>query len=193
MNKALSDLGFPEHDTEFYKETVGDGLPKLVERVLPETHRDDNTVKRCIADMEAEYQKRWNRKTRPYEGIPELLAALDKRKVRMNVLSNKLDKYTQISVDFFFPQFRFEHTIGASPPNPRKPNPASALLIAKKMNIFPQHFVFLGDTNTDMKTAAAAGMFPLGALWGFRSKAELEESGAKAIISHPLDLLDFFD
>jgi phosphoglycolate phosphatase len=193
MNKALSDLGFPVHDTEFYKKTVGDGLPKLVERVLPEAHRNENTIKRCIADMEAEYRERWNRKTRPYDGIPELLAALNKREIRMNVLSNKLEEYTRIAVDFYFPQFPFEYVMGASSAIPRKPNPACALFIADKLSIIPQQIVFLGDTNTDMKTAVAAGMLPVGALWGFRNKKELVESGAKAVISHPLELLEYFD
>lgn len=181
------------HDTEFYKNTVGDGLPKLVERVLPEAHRDEKTAMRCITDMEAEYQNRWNRKTRPYDGISELLTALDKREIRMNVLSNKLEEYTRIAVDFYFPQFPFEYVMGASSSFPRKPDPACALLIANKLNISPQNFIFLGDTNTDMKTAVAANMYPVGALWGFRNKGELEESGAKAVISHPLELLDSFD
>ncbi|MEE9502107.1 MAG: HAD hydrolase-like protein, partial [Candidatus Aminicenantaceae bacterium] len=72
-------------------------------------------------------------------------------------------------------------------------DPACALLIAKGLNINPRHFVFIGDTNTDMKTAFAAGMFPVGALWGFRDKNELEENGAKAVINHPLELLEYFD
>jgi phosphoglycolate phosphatase len=193
MNKALSDLGFPVHDTEFYKHTVGDGLPKLVERVLPETHRDANTIKRCILGMEAEYKKSWNRKTRPYDGIMELLDALDRLQIKMNVLSNKLEEYTRIAVDFYFPQFPFELVIGASPSIPRKPSPACALFIAQELKIDPHNIVFLGDTNTDMKTAVAAGMLPVGALWGFRSKDELEESGAKAVISHPLELLEYFN
>lgn len=193
MNKALSDLGFPVHDTEFYKNTVGDGLPKLVERVLPEAHRDEKTIIRCIADMEAQYRDRWNRKTRPYDGIPELLIALNKREIRMNVLSNKLEEYTRIAVDFYFPQFPFEYVMGASSAIPRKPNPASALFIADKLSVIPQQIVFLGDTNTDMKTAVAASMLPVGALWGFRSKKELVESGAKAVISHPFELLEYFD
>ncbi len=193
MNKALNDFGFPVHSTEFYMKTVGDGLPKLAKRVLPESQRDENTVNHCIREMEAEYQKRWNRKTQPYEGIPELLAALDERGIRMNVISNKLETYTRMAVDYYFPKFPFGYVVGAAPSNPIKPDPACALLIAKSLNIDPRHFVFLGDTNTDMKTAVAAGMFPVGALWGFRSKSELEESGAKAVISHPLELLDYFD
>lgn len=193
MNKALSDQGFPVHDTEFYKKTVGDGLPKLVERVLPRAHRNENTIRRCIAEMEAEYQKRWDRKTRPYDGIPELLAALDKSNIRMNVLSNKLETYTQIAVDFYFPQISFDFIMGASSSIPRKPDPAGALLIAKRSNVVPENFIYLGDTDTDMKTAVAAGMFPVGALWGFRSRNELEDNGAKAVISHPLELLEYID
>jgi phosphoglycolate phosphatase len=192
MNKALRDFGFPVHDTEFYKKMVGDGLPKLVQRVLPEAHRDENTIQICIQEMESEYQKRWNRKTQAYEGIPELLAALSEREITMNVVSNKLERYTQLAVDFYFPQFRFDYVIGTSPSLPRKPDPSSALLIAKGLKIKTGQFVFLGDTNTDMKTAIAAGMFPVGALWGFRSRNELEESGAEAVIGHPLDLLEYF-
>lgn len=193
MNKALSDFGFPIHDTEFYKETVGDGLPALVERVLPEAHRDEKTINRCIQEMETEYQKRWNRKTKPYEGIPDLLAALSERGIQMSVVSNKLETYTKLAVDFYFPQFPFDYVLGASPSLPRKPDPSCALLIAEGLKINPRHFIFLGDTNTDMKTAVAAGMFPVGALWGFRSQNELEKSGAKAIISHPLELLDYLN
>jgi phosphoglycolate phosphatase len=193
MNKALKDLGYPVYDTEFYKIAVGDGLPKLVERVLPEAHRDEKTIMRCISGMEAEYKKSWNRKTRPYDGIVNLLDTLARHHVRMNVLSNKLEGHTRIAVDFYFPQIPFELVMGASLAFPRKPNPAGALFISKELKIDPQHILFLGDTNTDMKTAVAAGMFPVGALWGFRNKIELEESGARAVIGHPLQLMDYFE
>lgn len=193
MNKVLSDLGFPVHNTEFYKKTVGDGLPKLAERVLPENRRDEETINHCIREMEVEYQKRWNRKTRPYAGIPQLLVVLEERGIKMNVFSNKPETYTRLAVDYYFPQLPFRYVVGASPSNPRKPDPARALLIAEGLDIDPRYFVFLGDTNTDMKTAVASGMFPVGALWGFRSKSELMESGAKAVISHPLELLAYFD
>jgi phosphoglycolate phosphatase len=141
--------------------------------------------------MEAEYQKRWKGKTRPYDGISDLLTALHEREVKMNVVSNKLDTYTRLALDHYFPQFPFEYIIGASSTNPRKPDPECALFIAKSLHIDPIEFIFLGDTNTDMKTAVAAGMFPVGALWGFRGEHELRESGARAIIEHPLELLEY--
>jgi phosphoglycolate phosphatase len=111
----------------------------------------------------------------------------------MNVISNKLETYTKLAVDFYFPQVSFDYVLGASPSFPRKPDPMGALFIAKGLKTKPERFIFLGDTNTDMKTAVAAGMFPVGVLWGFRSQNELEESGANAVIHHPLELLEYFD
>jgi phosphoglycolate phosphatase len=81
--------------------------------------------------------------------------------------------------------------MGALPSIPKKPDPAGALLIAQKLGVSPQQFLFLGDTKTDMMTAVAAGMFPVGALWGFRTEKELRESGASEVIAHPSELLPF--
>ena len=73
---------------------------------------------------------------------------------------------------------------------PRKPDPQGALEVAKRLSIPPSHFLYLGDTAVDMKTAVSAGMFPVGVLWGFRSRKELIEGGAEKIIDGPLDVLN---
>ena len=51
----------------------------------------------------------------------------------------------------------------------------------------------MGDTDTDMQTAVAAGMFPVGALWGFRTAGELTANGAQALAERPIDLLVMID
>jgi phosphoglycolate phosphatase len=71
---------------------------------------------------------------------------------------------------------------------PRKPDPGGALKIAAYLNLRSEQILYLGDTDIDMKTATAAGMFPIGVLWGFRSAEELRNSGAKEVIQHPSDL-----
>ncbi|HJO48915.1 MAG TPA: HAD hydrolase-like protein, partial [Candidatus Scalindua sp.] len=76
---------------------------------------------------------------------------------------------------------------------PRKPDPAGALEIAKQLNIPPSEFLYLGDTEIDLKTSIAAGMFPVGALWGFRSAEELRGSGAKVLIEKPLDVMKLLE
>ena len=62
--------------------------------------------------------------------------------------------------------------------------------MADEMHITPRDFIYLGDTNTDMQTARAAGMYALGATWGFRPGAELLDSGAQHLLETPQKLLD---
>jgi phosphoglycolate phosphatase len=54
----------------------------------------------------------------------------------------------------------------------------------------PHEILYLGDTNTDMQTAVRAEMYPVGALWGFRTADELRASGARTLIRQPLELLE---
>jgi phosphoglycolate phosphatase len=193
MNTVLENLGYPVHDTESYKLMVGDGVRKLAERALSGIAPDESTVEMCLEKFREEYTQRWAIKTHPYEGIQNLLAGLESRQIPMSIFSNKIDHFTKLTVARFFPLNKFVHVMGAVPSRPKKPDPAGALLIADELEIPPPQFLFLGDTNTDMMTAIAAGMFPVGALWGFRSEKELRESGASKVIAHPSELLSFFD
>jgi len=190
MNRVLSRAGFPIHDIETYKYFVGWGIEKLVYLALPENQRDDATIAKYVANMRAEYSKHWADKTRPYDGIPELLDALTARGIKMAVLSNKPDDSTRKSTAKLLPNWRFEIVIGAREGVPKKPNPKAAFEIVKIIKIPPENFLYLGDTDIDMETATKAGMYPVGALWGFREADELKKGGAKRLISHPMELLE---
>jgi len=186
-------LDFPTHPIESYRRFVGDGAGCLARRVLPEGHQDDETVERCREIIRAKYAKCWADNTKPYPGVPEMLAELESRGVPMTVLSNKPHPATRRVVDGFFPDCGFRIVRGALPSVPIKPDPAGAIHIAEELNIPPERFVYLGDTNTDMLTAVAAGMFPVGALWGFRTAGELTENGARALVKTPQEVVDLFN
>lgn len=192
-NAGLRELGFPTHPVESYRRFVGDGAGCLALRILPEDHHDDETVVRCREIIRDEYAKCWKDSTKPYPGIPELLAELQARGVPMAVLSNKPDESTRTVVKGYFPDSQFQVVRGALPPVPIKPDPTGALLIAEELDIPPERFVYLGDTDTDMRTAVAAGMFPAGALWGFRTVEELVANGAKVLLKKPQEILNLFN
>jgi len=189
MNAALRQLGFPPHPLEPYKYFVGDGVVNLVARALPEGHRDETTVARAVELMRSIYGEHWADKTRPYPGVPELLDALVERGVKMAVLSNKPNDSTQLCVAKLLPNWRFDAVIGQSKTIPPKPDPSGVREIVARLGVPVEQFLYLGDTNTDMQTANAAGMFPVGALWGFRPAEELREAGARVLIERPGDLL----
>ena len=189
MNRALSRLGCPPHETDAYRYFVGDGIAEMARRALPEGSRDEQSVEKCIAAAAEEYARRWAERTRPYEGVAELLDELAARGVKMAVLSNKPDHFTKLIVSELLPHWKFQAVRGALPDVPRKPDPGAAIDLAAAMGVPPAEVLYLGDTNTDMQTAVAAGMYAVGAAWGFRSPEELTAAGAAVVISHPAELL----
>lgn len=189
MNAALAELGFDGHPLQAYRRYVGDGVAELCRRALPDDARDQRTVDCCVAAMQRSYGECWARTSRPYTGVPELLDALCARGLALAVLSNKPHDMTTRLVAHLLGAQYFSAVLGARPDLARKPDPAGAVTIARRLGVEPRTMVYVGDTSTDMLTARAAGMFAVGALWGFRDERELRESGAQALAGEPLDVL----
>ncbi|MGA2172949.1 MAG: HAD family hydrolase [Sedimentisphaerales bacterium] len=193
MNKALAHFGFPAHPVDAYKYFIGESVETEAHRALPASARDPEFVRKVAAYSEEIYDTCWGDNTHPYTGIPELLTELQRRGLSLVILSNKNDRFTKVMVEKILPRWRFKIVQGALPNVPLKPDPTLALQIAKKLKIPPEQFLYLGDTNTDMQTALAAGMFPVGCLWGYRTADELLASGAKLLITNPAEILQILD
>ncbi len=190
-NRCLARLGLPGQPTQSYRYFVGDGLGNLARRVLPAERRDEATVEALKELFNRDYDGHWADKTRPYDGIAELLDELAARGRPMAILSNKPHAFTVQMVRHFFGSRPFAAVFGARDSHPRKPDPGAALEIGAAMGLEPARVLYAGDTSTDMQTARNAGMFAVGVLWGFRPRAELEQSGAQAVVSRPAELLAY--
>lgn len=189
MNRTLTHFGYKTYRYDEYKYFVGNGLMNLVAKCLPEDKRTESHIEEVLFVMMSKYRKNSVNKTVLYPGIPELLDHLSEKNYKMAVLSNKADVLTQdIAMQLLY-KWNFEIILGASDFFPRKPNPQSALFIAEELHVQPENILYLGDTDTDMKTANAAGMYAVGVSWGFRERKELEENGAKLIIDKPEELI----
>lgn len=189
MNAVLQKLGFPQHSVDKYRYFVGDGMEKLAQRALPV--ESEEVVSTCVDAMREEYGRRWDLKTRPYPGIEKMLDELKRRGLVLTVFSNKPDDFTKMVVSHYFGDDRFAVVMGAKLFSP-KPDPAGALHISEQLGIDPGQFVYVGDTNTDMRTAVGAGMYPVGVAWGFRTEQELVESGAEVVVRTPGELFNLF-
>lgn len=190
MNAALEEMRYPTHDLAACKYYVGDGLRNFALRALPDNARDEPTVERCCELFRAAYAKNWNVKTRAFEGIPELLDALTQRGRKLAILSNKPGDFTKMVVREMLGRWAFAAVQGVGPDGVKKPDPAGALAIAARLDLPPAAFLYVGDTNTDMRTAGAAGMYAVGVTWGFRPAEELTASGASVLIDRPAELLE---
>ncbi len=189
VNSTLARFGLPTHRVDAYRQFIGDGITMLVSRALPAEKRNDDIVTDCVKVFRENYSRNWKVNTRPYHDVEELLDSLSAKHVKIAVLSNKPDDFTKRCIDELLPNHSFEMILGQRDGIPRKPDPAGALEIAEGLGIKPSRFLYLGDSAVDMETAVRAGMFPVGALWGFRPLEELWEHGAQAVIHGPMELL----
>ncbi|MBW2491267.1 MAG: HAD family hydrolase [Deltaproteobacteria bacterium] len=190
VNKVLSNKGFPTHAISTYRKFVGDGSSILIKRALPKQYRKDKIIDACLKEYIEDYARNYNVKSKLYFAIPNLLDTLKAQGMKLGILSNKPHTLTKKCVNTFLSKWDFDVVFGQRESVPRKPNPQGAIEVAKTLSIPPSNFLYLGDTAIDMKTAVSAGMFPVGVLWGFRSRKELHESGAGAIVVDPLDVLN---
>lgn len=188
MNRALRLHALPEWPVDAYRYLVGDGAKKLAERAVRERQELALSVQR---EYQAYYETHNLVTAKPYDGVPEMLATLRARGIKLAVFSNKPDADTKNVVRHFFPDTAWQTVRGQVSGIPVKPDPAGALLTARALGETPQDILYLGDTATDMHCARNAGMVPVGALWGFRTEDELRHSGAVRCLMHPLDLLAF--
>jgi len=190
MNRVLEKKGYQTHDYDAYRYFVGRGLYNLVGRTLPESEKTEQNMRNLYQELLRDYEMNLLQSTVLYRGISDLLDALVSNGIRLTILSNKADHFTKKIAAELLKAWPFEVVLGSRDDVPRKPDPKGALMVCDALQLQPSDFLYLGDTSTDMQTAIAAGMYPVGVTWGFRTKAELLENGARTIIDKPMELLE---
>ena len=190
-NHALSACGFPTHKIEDYPRLVGNGINKLIERALPEEHRNEATVLRLREYFVPFYDQHNCDLTRPYDGIPELLQTLKTAGHTLAVASNKYQAATEKIVAHFFPN-TFDVVLGEREGIPRKPDPQIVWDIIHRLsplasNLSPIYYV--GDSLVDAETAKAANLPFVACTWGFCTKEQLQTTQPNYMVSHPSEIL----
>ena len=169
VNYALGLRGLPLHNREGVRARIGHGVRNLVKQALPEAlRRDDALVDACLADFRSYYTEHINVHTVPYPGIPGLLAELDTAGVKLAVVSNKFQEGTDYLIRKFFPDVRFCAILGNRPGFPLKPDPAIVQEALSLSGVPVDRAVLVGDSATDMQTAANGGVAGIGVSWGYR-------------------------
>lgn len=187
-NHALSAMGLPTHETDAYRFFVGNGVPKLIERILPETSRGEASQALALSLFRRYYAEHAMERTRPYDGIVSILQTLKENGVQLGVLSNKDDAFTQSIIAHFFPQV-MDAVLGRKEGAAPKPDPTSLQNMMAELGCSPQETLYVGDSSVDVLTAHNAGVECCGVVWGFRGQAELTSAGADALAFAPADLL----
>ncbi len=188
-NQTLLRHGLSPFPDEEYKQMVGNGAAKLVERLL----QRNGTTMAAHPDILPEYVRSYDNDplhlAAPYDGVPEMLAALRSMGCRIAVLSNKPHNTTCSIAEALFGD-AIDVCLGARDGVPLKPAPDGVFELLAQLHVAPEECLYIGDTGTDMKTAVNAGLYAVGVSWGFRDVRELVDSGADAVIHHPMELVE---
>ena len=187
-NHALQAHGYPTHSIASYPFFVGNGVRRLIERVLPEDARTEATIDRLLITFKEYYNDHNTDYTKPYEGIPELLSLLSSRGVAIAVASNKYQAATEKLISHFFPTLSFIAGEGQKEGVPVKPDPSIVFEILAKAKTPKADTIYIGYSGVDMETARRACVDSVGVTWGFRPEKELGENHADTIVNSPGDI-----
>lgn len=182
VNHALEKYAYPVRTIEEIRNFVGDGLLMLVRRAIaPET--DEAIIQTVLAEQKAYYKEHCSDKTKPYEGIVELLDELKINGCKLAVVSNKADYAVQILCKQYFPGV-FDVAVGEKENVRKKPAPDSVNAVLQELQVEKTNAVYVGDSEVDIETAANAGLEAVLVSWGFRDAAFLQERGVKCLVSN---------
>ncbi len=182
VDYVMRSRNLPEHSDAEYRQMVGGGIKRLVERALPAAlAADESYVEDCVTQFRRYYVDNIDRHTVPYEGMPELLEELQQRGVKLAVASNKFQHGTERLINKFFGSIDFVAIEGNREGAPLKPDPKIVNDILLRAGVEPSQAVMVGDSGIDIRTAAAAGIDSIGVAWGFRFADELREAGATRV------------
>ena len=181
--------GWPTFPLNAYRYKVGNGMLKLVERIMPAEYLGDEVMfAQVLAEFRARYAEHKEDHTAPYPGIIEALDSLRAAGITLAVLTNKDHDAALSLVERFFGR-RFTVVQGALPTFPPKPAAPITRYVLEQLGADPQMTLFVGDSDVDVQTGHNAGLPVAGAAWGFRGVAELEAAGADFILEHPDELI----
>lgn len=192
-NYALEKNGFPTHQLGEYNYFVGNGINKLFERALPEGEKTEENIAKIRRDFLTHYDVHNADNSRPYEGIPELLHALQEKGLQIAVASNKYQAATSKLVGYFFPNIHFTAVLGQREGVKTKPDPGIVAEIREKAQVDAADTLYIGDSNVDMQTAINSGVDGCGVTWGFRPASELESYHPKYIAQKASDILSMLE
>lgn len=187
-NYALEQNSMPKRSLDEVRAFVGNGIRKLIERAVP-SGSSEAEKKAVLESFTAHYKAHSADKTRPYDGIVELLEQLKIQGYLMAVVSNKADFAVQSLCETYFPG-TFTFVVGERDGIRRKPAPDSIYEVLEQLNIPKEEAVYIGDSDVDAETAKNAGIDLIAVTWGFRDREVLEATGAKVFAQTPKEILD---
>lgn len=190
-NETLRQMNFPLRSIDEIRQFVGNGIAKLMELAIPDG-KENPEYEKSVLLMKENYAKNWQNKTRPYDGILDLISTLHRMEIKTGIVSNKPDAQVKELAEYYFSfSIKRETAVGDIEGRNRKPAPDSVLEVMRILEVGKNETVYVGDSDVDIKTAKNAGIPCISVTWGFRDRNFLLNSGAQNLADKPEEILKY--
>ena len=188
VNHVLTNHNMKNRTVDEIRSFIGNGVPTLIARSVP-AGTEENTIAECVREMAEYYKDHADIKTKPYNGISELLETLKNKGIRTAVVTNKVENAAEILCNNKFGNI-FDCVIGDNGKDRLKPHPDNVFRALDTLGCDKNEVLYVGDSDVDMITAQNAGLISIGVTWGFRDVEILRNAGADYIVNNPFEILN---
>lgn len=189
VNYGLEAFDMPKITLEMTRRFVGNGVGRLIELAVPEG-TDKETEAKVLARFKGHYEEHSLDKTKPYDGVVDVLKALKDKGYKLAIVSNKIENAVGELAEKFF-EGLIDVAIGETPDVPKKPAPDMIFKALDRLGVEKSEAIFIGDSDVDVATGINSGLDMLTVLWGFRDEEELVEAGAKVFVRKPEEIREY--
>lgn len=190
-NETLRQMNFPLRSIDEIRQFVGNGIAKLMELAIPDG-KENPEYEKSVLLMKENYAKNWQNKTRPYDGILDLISTLHRMEIKTGIVSNKPDAQVKELAEYYFSStIKRETAVGDIEGRNRKPAPDSVLEVMRILEVGKNETIYVGDSDVDIKTAKNVGIPCISVTWGFRDRNFLLNSGAQNLADKPEEILKY--
>lgn len=190
LNDALYSFNCPQISLQKTIEYVGNGAKKLIERAVPPGF---DKTQELYEYYRVKFAACDNKHTVLYPGEDEFLRTIKSMGIKTVILTNKPDDAAHGVYKSLLSAYNFDIALGQTPRFPLKPDPSAVNYIIEELGVAKSECLFVGDGETDVATAANAGIDCASVLWGFRTRQQLSAAGAKIFASNYGELLKIVD
>jgi len=191
INLALEIKGYPFHyDLDGTKKLIGEGTKTLCKRAIASLNPSEEQWKDLFKEFTKQYNIHQLDHAHLYNGVLDAINEIKKQGIKVCTLSNKVDKNVKEIVEKLFPKNTFDYVLGQLEDMPLKPDPTGLYRVLNEIGVNKEKILYVGDSDTDMKTGKNADVTTVAVTWGFRDRDVLESFNPKYIINNPKELLE---
>ena len=190
-NEALMEFSLPAHEKEKYLSFIGNGEKLLIERAVGKNLKNDKNFSLICDKIRKRYKEiyieNYNRTSKPFYGITELLNELKSEGKIIFIASNKSDSFVrEINKTVF--NGVFDDVVGKKDGYEVKPDNKAVNELIEKFNLSPGDCFFIGDSDVDVETAYRAYMKSILVTYGYGNKEQALRMGPHFVVETVSDL-----